>query len=172
MIVDDEPEIVNVIEDYLIKEGYQTITAFDGMEALKKIELEKPDLIVLDWMLPGISGIHICQELRRSSSIPIIMLTAKSEEADRVQGLEFGADDYVVKPFGLRELVARIRTVLRRTSPGNDLTSVILHGEIKIDVKAYRVWKRDVEVVLTPTEFKILSLWLHVPGLHTAAFNF
>ena len=158
MILDDEPEIVGMIKDYLQKEGYETITAFDGDEALRKIELDSPDLIVLDWMLPGLSGLSLCQQLRRTSSIPIIMLTAKSEEADRVQGLEYGADDYMVKPFGLRELVARIRTVLRRTSPGNDPVSVVTHGELKIDIKAHRVWKRNVEVDLTPTEFNILSL--------------
>jgi len=123
MIVDDEPEIVSVIEDYLNKEGYETITAFSGVEVLRKMELESPDLIILDWMLPGMSGLSLCQQLRRSSSIPVIMLTAKTEEADRVQGLEYGADDYIIKPFGLRELVARIRTVLRRTSPDGDSES-------------------------------------------------
>lgn len=165
MIVDDEPEIVSLIENYLHKEGYQTITAFDGIEALKVIESESPDLIVLDWMLPGMSGLEVCKQLRVSSSIPIIMLTAKSEEVDRVLGLEFGADDYIVKPFGLRELLARIRTVLRRTSSGTEVASVINHGELKIDVKAHRVWKRDVEIVLTPTEFKLLSLLATRPGI-------
>lgn len=165
MIVDDEPEIVTVIENYLKKEGYQTVTAFDGGEALKMMEIETPDLIVLDWMLPGRSGLDICRQLRLTGSIPIIMLTARSEEADRVQGLEFGADDYIVKPFGLKELVARIRTVLRRTSPGYDLTSVITHGEMKIDGKAHRVWIKNVEIDLTPTEFKILSLLASNPGV-------
>ncbi|KUO58047.1 MAG: PhoP family transcriptional regulator [Gracilibacter sp. BRH_c7a] len=165
MIVDDEPEIVSVIEDYLNKEGYETITAFSGVEVLRKMELESPDLIILDWMLPGMSGLSLCQQLRRSSSIPVIMLTAKTEEADRVQGLEYGADDYIIKPFGLRELVARIRTVLRRTSPDGDSGQVISHGELKVDIKAHRVWKRKVEVILTPTEFKILSLLVSRPGV-------
>jgi len=127
--------------------------------------LESPDLIILDWMLPGMSGLSLCQQLRRSSSIPVIMLTAKTEEADRVQGLEYGADDYIIKPFGLRELVARIRTVLRRTSPDGDSGQVISHGELKVDIKAHRVWKRKVEVILTPTEFKILSLLVSRPGV-------
>lgn len=170
MIVDDELEIVSVIEDYLNKEGYRTITASNGSEVLKLVESEKPNLIVLDWMLPGMSGIEICKELRMTGSIPIIMLTAKSEEADRVLGLEYGADDYVVKPFGLRELLARIRTVLRRTANGNsaagmNLSDVIIHGELKIDLKAYRVWKKNVEVILTPTEFKILNLLASRPGV-------
>lgn len=164
LVVDDEPEIVSVIEDYLNNEGYKSVIAYDGLKALKKIEQEKPDLIVLDWMLPGLSGIDLCKQIRFSSSIPIIMLTAKSEEADRVQGLEFGADDYIVKPFGLRELLARIRTVLRRTQ-GNEPALLIIHGEVKIDVKAHRVWKRNDEVVLTPTEFNILSLLASRPGV-------
>lgn len=171
MIVDDEPEIVNMIEDYLRKEGYKTVKVYDGLEALKVLETEKPDLIVLDWMLPKLSGLEVCQRIRLSSSVPIIMLTAKSEENNRVQGLEFGADDYIVKPFGLRELQARIRTVLRRTFSGGNLSlmsdpaSVIIHGEIKIDHKGHRVWKKNVEVVLTPTEFKILCLLATHPGV-------
>jgi len=169
LIVDDEPEIVTLIEEYLKKEDFETMTAFNGLDAMRLIALEKPDLIVLDWMLPGISGLEICKKLRQSGSIPIIMLTAKSEEANRVEGLECGADDYIVKPFGLRELLARIRTVLRRTANGNSYngnhTDLIVNGDIKIDSKAYRVWKKNVEIVLTPTEFKILHLLSSRPGV-------
>jgi DNA-binding response OmpR family regulator len=117
LIVDDEFEIVLMIKDYLANEGYDTIAAYDGHQARILIETEVPDLIILDWMLPGTSGLELCREIRHAGSIPIIMLTAKSEENDRVLSLEYGADDYIIKPFGLRELVARIRTVLRRLSP-------------------------------------------------------
>ncbi|MDA8441722.1 MAG: response regulator transcription factor [Peptococcaceae bacterium] len=165
LIVDDEPEIINLIRDYLHNEGYQTMTVGDGQAALRMIEADPPDLIILDWMLPGISGLEICRRLRLTSSIPIIMLTAKSEEGDRVLGLELGADDYVVKPFGLRELLARIRTVLRRTSGRPEENDVIIHNELKVDLKGHRVWKKEVEITLTPTEFKILSLLVSRPGV-------
>lgn len=165
MIVDDEPAIVSVIDNYLKSEGYHTVTAFDGNTAQKMIAAEKPDLVILDWMLPGKSGLELCREIRRAGSLPVIMLTAKSEETNRVLGLEYGADDYMVKPFGLRELVARIKTVLRRVSPGQPASTSIRHRDLKIDMKAHRVWKRDTEVVLTPTEFKILCLLASHPGV-------
>lgn len=167
ILVDDEPEIVNLVRDYLVREGFNVLTETNGIDGLKRIELEKPDLVLLDWMLPGMSGIEVCKKLRQTSSIPIIMLTAKSEEVDRVLGLEFGADDYVVKPFSLRELLARIRTVLRRTMAGiQDPNGGVLHrGELTIDGPSHRVWKKGVEIQLTPTEFKILQLLAARPGV-------
>lgn len=167
ILVDDEPEILNLVRDYLVREGFNVLTETNGMDGLKRIEVEKPDLVLLDWMLPGMSGIEICKKLRQTSSIPIIMLTAKSEEVDRVLGLEFGADDYIVKPFSLRELLARIRTVLRRTLSGvQDPTSGVLHrGELTIDGPSHRVWKKGGEIQLTPTEFKILQLLATRPGV-------
>lgn len=165
LIVDDEPAIVSVIDNYLQSEGYRTVTAYDGHAAWKLIATEKPDLIILDWMLPGMSGLELCRKIRHAGSTPVIMLTAKSEETDRVLGLEYGADDYIVKPFGLRELVARIRTVLRRVSPGQDLATIIYHRDLKIDMKAHRVWKQKAEVILTPTEYKILCLLASHPGV-------
>jgi len=116
-------------------------------------------------MLPGISGLEICRRLRSKSNIPIIMLTAKSEEVDRVLGLEFGADDYIVKPFSLRELMARVKTVLRRSGGTSDLAgTMITRGEICIDVSSHRIWKSNQEIFLTPTEFKILQLLASRPG--------
>ncbi|SHH32521.1 response regulator transcription factor [Desulfosporosinus lacus] len=166
ILVDDEPEILTLVRDYLSREGYSVLTAINGLEGMELIEGEKPDLVLLDWMLPGISGLEMCKRLRETSTIPIIMLTAKSEEIDRVLGLEFGADDYIVKPFSLRELAARIKTVLRRSSgvSQESTSSVIIRGEISLDVSSHKVLKRGQEVLLTPTEFNILHLLATRPG--------
>jgi len=166
ILVDDEPEIVTLVRDYLSREGYSVLTAINGLEGMELIDREKPDLVLLDWMLPGISGLEICKRLRETSTIPIIMLTAKSEEIDRVLGLEFGADDYIVKPFSLRELAARIKTVLRRSAGVSQETasSVIIRGELSLDVSSHKVMKRGQEVFLTPTEFNILHLLSARPG--------
>jgi len=166
ILVDDEPEILTLVRDYLSREGYSVLTAINGLEGMELIEREKPDLVLLDWMLPGISGLEMCKRLRETSTIPIIMLTAKSEEIDRVLGLEFGADDYIVKPFSLRELAARIKTVLRRSSgvSQESASSVIIRGEISLDVSSHKVLKRGQEVFLTPTEFNILHLLATRPG--------
>ena len=166
ILVDDEPEILTLVRDYLTREGYSVVSALNGLEGMELIEREKPDLVLLDWMLPGISGLEMCKRLREISTIPIISLTAKSEEIDRVLGLEFGADDYIVKPFSLRELAARIKTVLRRSAGVSQETtsSVIIRGEISLDVSSHRVLKRGQEIFLTPTEFNILHLLATRPG--------
>lgn len=166
ILVDDEPEILTLVRDYLTREGYNVVTALNGLEGMELIECEKPDLVLLDWMLPGISGLEMCKRLRETSTIPIIMLTAKSEEIDRVLGLEFGADDYIVKPFSLRELAARIKTVLRRSAGVTQETtsSVIIRGELSMDVSSHKVLKQGQEIFLTPTEFKILHLLATRPG--------
>ncbi|EHQ91951.1 response regulator transcription factor [Desulfosporosinus youngiae] len=166
ILVDDEPEILTLVRDYLTREGYTVVTAINGHEGMELIEREKPDLVLLDWMLPGISGLEMCKRLRETSTIPIIMLTAKSEEIDRVLGLEFGADDYIVKPFSLRELAARVKTVLRRSAGGSQETvpAVITRGELSLDVSSHKVTKRGQEVLLTPTEFNILHLLATRPG--------
>jgi len=117
LIVDDEPPIVDVLAYNLRRANYEVITAHDGQEALDKARAEQPDLIVLDLMLPGVDGLDVCRELRRERDVPIIMLTARDSEIDRVVGLELGADDYVVKPFSVRELMARVKNVLRRAAP-------------------------------------------------------
>ena len=166
ILVDDEPEILTLVRDYLSREGFTVLTAVNGNEGMELIEQEKPDLVLLDWMLPGMSGLEMCKHLRETSTIPIIMLTAKSEEIDRVLGLEFGADDYIVKPFSLRELAARIKTVLRRSSgvvPENN-SSILIRGELSIDVSSHKVSKRGLELSLTPTEFNILHLLAMRPG--------
>jgi len=167
ILVDDEPEILTLVRDYLSREGFKVLTALNGTEGMELIGREKPDLVILDWMLPGMSGLEMCRRLRETSTIPIIMLTAKSEEIDRVLGLEFGADDYIVKPFSLRELAARIKTVLRRSSgvvQENVAASVLIRGELSIDVTSHKVLKRGQEIFLTPTEFNILHLLATRPG--------
>ncbi|MDR3600984.1 MAG: response regulator transcription factor [Desulfosporosinus sp.] len=166
ILVDDEPEILNLVRDYLTREGFSVLTAINGNEGMALIEQEKPDLVLLDWMLPGMSGLEMCKHLRETSTIPIIMLTAKSEEIDRVLGLEFGADDYIVKPFSLRELAARIKTVLRRSSGvvQENNSSILVRGELSIDITSHKVSKRGQELFLTPTEFNILHLLATRPG--------
>jgi DNA-binding response OmpR family regulator len=167
ILVDDEPEILTLVRDYLSREGFNVLTAINGTEGMELIERENPDLVLLDWMLPGMSGLEMCRRLRETSTIPIIMLTAKSEEIDRVLGLEFGADDYIVKPFSLRELAARIKTVLRRSSgvvQENGTSSVLIRGELSIDVTSHKVLKKGQELCLTPTEFNILHLLATRPG--------
>jgi len=166
ILVDDEPEILTLVRDYLSREGFTVLTALNGNEGMRLIEHEKPDLVLLDWMLPGMSGLEMCKHLRETSTIPIIMLTAKSEEIDRVLGLEFGADDYIVKPFSLRELAARIKTVLRRSSGvvQENNSSILIRGELNIDVTSHKVSKRGQELSLTPTEFNILHLLATRPG--------
>lgn len=165
VFVDDEPEILNLVRDYLAREDFRVLTAANGKDGMALITAENPDLVLLDWMLPGKSGLEICKELRETSSVPIIMLTAKSEEVDRVLGLEFGADDYIVKPFSLRELLARVKTVLRRASGnGQENATLLTRGDLSIDVSSHRVWKKGQEIFLTPTEFKILHLLASRPG--------
>lgn len=166
LIVEDEEALSTLLEYNLGKEGFQTVVASDGDEALLKIEDAPPDLIILDWMLPNISGIEICRRLRSkpdTRNIPVIMLTARSEEADRIRGLETGADDYLTKPFSTDELIARIRAVLRRIRPGL-VQDVINHGDIRIDRTAHRVWRDDKEIHLGPTEFRLLDHLIEHPG--------
>lgn len=164
LIVDDEEMIVRTVKAYLDREGFKTYTAYDGEAALQAFNEKGPDLIVLDLMLPKMSGIEVTRAIRTKSSVPIIMLTAKAAEADRVVGLELGADDYVVKPFSPRELVARVRAVLRRYEGEGIEVERIVSGEIEIDLKTreLKVSGRDVE--LTPTEFDLLAYLSRHPG--------
>lgn len=166
LIVEDDEALTTLLDYNLSKEGFKTTVATDGDEALLKIEDAPPDLIVLDWMLPNTSGIEICRRVRSKSetqNIPIIMLTARSEESDRIRGLETGADDYLTKPFSTDELVARIRAVLRRIRPGL-VQEEIMHGDIRVDRTAHRVWREDKEIHLGPTEFKLLDHLIENPG--------
>lgn len=165
LVVDDEEKIREMVKNYLEKEGYEVIQAADGTEALESINRDRPSLIVLDWMLPGMSGLEICRHVREKSNIPIIMLTAKTEEVDKLLGLELGADDYITKPFSLRELAARIKVVLRRAEPGESSnTGVVKIGGLEINLNRHEVWSEGKIVSLTPTEFKILSVLSNNPG--------
>ena len=165
LVVDDEPEIVRVLRGYLEQANYTVLTAFSGPEALRRARTEGPDLILLDVMLPGMDGIDVCRTLRQSSDVPIIMLTARVEETDRVLGLELGADDYVTKPFSPREVVARVRAVLRRsggeTAAATELLSV---RDLKLDVGRHTVALDGAPVELTPSEFEILRAMMNAPG--------
>ncbi len=163
LIVDDEPQIVEICRDYLKAAGYDTVTASNGVQGLSLARREKPDLIVLDLMLPEMDGLDVCRTIRRESDVPIIMLTARVEETDKLIGLELGADDYITKPFSPRELVARIRVVLRRVmnTPESDVIRV---GEIELDRAHYEVHLPDKNVPLTSTEFEILATLMSQPG--------
>ncbi len=164
LVIDDEPQIADLCRDYLVAAGYDVLTAGDGLKGLALARRDRPDLIVLDLMLPGLDGLDVCRELRRDSSVPIIMLTARVEESDKLIGLELGADDYLTKPFSPRELVARVRTVLRRASGANAQPDVIRAGALTLDRARYKVVLPDREVTLTPTEFEILAALASQPG--------
>jgi DNA-binding response OmpR family regulator len=157
LIVDDEPPIIDVLRYNLQQAGYDVLVAWDGEQALAKARADKPDLIVLDLMLPKIDGIDVCRILRKESDIPIIMLTAKDEEIDRVLGLELGADDYVVKPFSVRELMARVKSVLRRTRlPISTETSIVYAGDLRIDPGRHEADWGGNALDLTALEFMML----------------
>ncbi|RKD21449.1 DNA-binding response regulator, OmpR family, contains REC and winged-helix (wHTH) domain [Caminicella sporogenes DSM 14501] len=166
LVVDDEQQIVSVVKAYLEKDGYTVYSAFDGKEALNIFENKDIDLIVLDLMLPDISGEEICKKIRIKSKVPILMLTAKVEEDDRVMGLNIGADDYMIKPFSPKELVARINAILRRTRQDEVKADIIEinNGDLEIDLKKMEVKKKGKVVKLTPTEFDILALFIRNIG--------
>lgn len=159
LIVDDEISILNIIEAYLIANNYQVYRAIDGEDALQKIAVVMPDLVVLDLMLPDISGLEVCQKIRESSQVPIIMLTAKTAEQDILKGLKLGADDYMTKPFSPKELVARVETVLRRARPEPQAEKwVFTGGLLEIHPGSKQVFKHGEAVMLTPTEYALLAL--------------
>ncbi|HPY37718.1 MAG TPA: response regulator transcription factor [Clostridia bacterium] len=165
LICDDQPIIHESLGIYLEREGFTHESAFDGVQALKKARENPPSLILLDLMMPGINGTEVCRELRKTSQVPIIMLTAKSEEVDRILGLEFGADDYIVKPFSVREVVARIKAVLRRTEQKQVQPQPILRFEgLEINASSYDVRVDGKSVPLTPKEVEILYLLASQPG--------
>ena len=163
LVVDDEKEIVKLLKAYLERAGYQVVTADDGRLALAKFRAEHPDLMILDLMLPGLDGIEVCKAVRRESDIPIIMLTAKVEESDKILGLELGADDYVTKPFSPREVVARVNAVLRRTK-GQREEEVLRVGGIEMYPQKHAVYLDGKELSLTPTEFDLLHVFMKSPG--------
>lgn len=189
LVVEDEVDLSNLIKGHLEGDGYAVAQAFDGPSALALVEQHNPDLVILDWMLPGMDGLAVCRRIRQSHLMPILMLTARSEEIDRVLGLEVGADDYVVKPFGMRELLARVRALLRRVTldaqttptsqeavaappPGSpdaapaasDAVGAIIRGPLRVDPTMHTATLDGVELDLTPKEFELLQLFAEHPG--------
>ena len=163
LVVDDEPQIVKVVKAYLEKAGFQVVTAASGPMALSTFEKEKPDFMILDLNLPGMDGLDVCRTIRRQSDVPILMLTARVEETDKLIGLEIGADDYVIKPFSPREVVARVRTILRRSSTGPAKKEVLQIGDLEINLEDHTVTISGRQVELTPTEFEILVVLARQP---------
>jgi two-component system KDP operon response regulator KdpE len=155
LVVDDEPQIRRVMRATLTAEGYAIVEARDGQEALEKFRSERPDLIILDMNMPGLDGVEACREIRSSSNVPIIMLTVRSAEKDKVRALDAGADDYVVKPFGIQELLARIRATLRR-SAGEEADEAVTSRELNLDFEKRVITVRGKQVHLTPKEFELL----------------
>jgi len=164
LVIDDEPKIAKLARDYLERGGFRVVTAADGRTALAAARHERPDLIVLDLNLPELDGLDVCRALRRESDVPIIMLTARVDEADRLIGLELGADDYITKPFSPRELVARIRAVLRRVQGGVHQPGLIRAGDLEIDLKGYRASQAGEVLNLTRIEFSLLATLAQHPG--------
>jgi DNA-binding response OmpR family regulator len=163
LVVDDDRKIVGAIKLYLENDGFEVTTAHDGQSALENARTALPDLIVLDLMLPKIGGLDVCRILRSKSNIPIVMLTARTTEEDKLRGLGIGADDYITKPFSPRELVARVHTILRRTKPNRDLAK-LQFGDLTIDMDQHEVKVRDSIVQLTPAEFKLLESFVRAPN--------
>ena len=166
LVIEDEPSIIDALEYGLSTEGFDVVTADDGLRGLELFERERPDLVVLDLMLPGLPGTEVCKRLRRTSAVPIIMLTAKDAEVDKVVGLELGADDYVTKPFSMRELAARIRAVLRRGGEWDlpDLGAPMEAQGVRIDPERHEVTVRGRPVELPPKEFALLELLVRNAG--------
>jgi len=175
LVVEDESALNDLLRAELESEGHVVRQARDGRTALQMVEEEAPQLVILDWMLPGLDGLSVARQLRQRHLMPIIILTARSEEVDRVLGLEVGADDYLVKPFGMRELLARTRAALRRVElearrgqAASDAPDIIVHGPLRLDVSSHRASLAGSELTLTPKEFELLHLFAANPG---RAFN-
>lgn len=164
LIVDDDVKLVELLAVYFQKDGFIVHSAYDGLDALQSVREKHPDILVLDVMLPGMNGWDICRLLRKDSAIPILMLTARDEESDRLVGLEIGADDYVTKPFSPKEVVARVKAILRRTGGTTGKAMQLRLGEVVVDLEQYQVTKGGEPVDLTPTEFKIVELLAGNPG--------
>jgi DNA-binding response OmpR family regulator len=163
LVVDDEPTLVTTLRYNLEREGYKVVSAGDGEKAIALARSERPDLMILDLMLPAVDGLEVCRILRREMNLPILMLTARAGEVDKVVGLELGADDYVTKPFSTRELLARVRALLRRTPASTD-EEVIVSGDLRFDAKRREVTLRDVPLDLKPKEMELLTFFLRNRG--------
>jgi two-component system, OmpR family, alkaline phosphatase synthesis response regulator PhoP len=167
LVVDDEKDIVKMLDYNLKKEGFRVIFGFDAEDCLSLANRERPDLIILDLMLPGMDGLEVCKQLKKedkTADIPIIMLTAKSQESDKIVGLELGADDYMTKPFSIRELVARIKALLRRTKEKNKLPQILKIGDLAIDLSRISVSVKDKPIELTSKEFELLTTLIKAKG--------
>ncbi|MBW2286904.1 MAG: response regulator [Deltaproteobacteria bacterium] len=167
LVVDDEPDLLELVRLNLSQAGFEVDTAASGGEAMKSLQAVRPDLMVLDLMLPDLSGTDLCRQLRSDPSfaeLPIIMLTARADEVDRVVGFELGTDDYVTKPFSPRELVLRVRAVLRRRNPSVDESGLLVHGTLQLDAARHRCFVGGAEVALTAKEFELLSQLMRQPG--------
>jgi two-component system alkaline phosphatase synthesis response regulator PhoP len=164
LIIEDEPKVTRLARDYLEGDGFRVLTAADGTTGLAAARRERPAMIVLDLMLPGMNGLDVCRALRRESDVPIIMLTARAEEADRLVGLELGADDYITKPFSPRELVARVRALLRRVKGQVYQPGLVRAGDLVIDIEARRVTRGGENIHLTRLEFNLLEILAGQPG--------
>lgn len=164
LVIEDEKDLVRLLKYNLDKQGYQVLAAYDGESGLTAARKEKPDLIILDLMLPKLDGMQVCRTLRQESKVPIIMLTAKKEEIDRILGLELGADDYVTKPFSVRELSARIKTILRRSQPQEDADSASRFGDLQIDTDRFTVSVKRKPVALSSKEFAFLKILVEAKG--------
>ena len=165
LVVDDEEPILQTLRFNLKRLGFAVSCAADGVTALARAQSEKPDLVVIDIMLPGMDGLELCRQIRKSSSVPVVMLTAKDQEIDKVMALEIGADDYMTKPFSVHELTARIRAHLRRASVGQRSTDAVLRGgDVELDVSRHRATKAGKHVELSPKEFRVLQVLLEHKG--------
>ena len=164
LVVDDDKKTVDLIRLSLEKEQFEALVAYEGIEALALTRCKSPDLIILDWMLPNVGGLDLCRIVRSESNVPVIMLTARATEDDKLLGLNLGVDDYLTKPFSLRELVARVRVVLRRTYQSEERSSTLHVRDLVIDLQAHEVWLRGKPVHLTPKEFKLLETLARSPG--------
>ncbi|HEX7594664.1 MAG TPA: response regulator transcription factor [Anaerolineae bacterium] len=164
LVVDDERKLVTILKGYLEQAGYAVVTAYDGQQALTVFRHESPALVLLDLNLPQIDGLDVCRALRKESNVPVIMLTARVEETDRLIGLELGADDYIVKPFSPREVVARVRAVLRRSEGEPTRAETFSAGDLTLDLGKHSARLKDRTLELTPTEFDLLTVMMQNPG--------
>jgi DNA-binding response OmpR family regulator len=164
LVVDDDHKLIALVRMYLERDGFTVVGAYDGRQALEVFTRHRPGFVILDVMLPGMDGIEVCRALRRRSAVPILMLTARVEESDKLSGLSVGADDYVTKPFSPRELVARVHAILRRAGPREGAAAKIVRGDLSMDVERHEVSVGDREVRLTVVEYKLLQALMEFPG--------
>ncbi len=164
LVVDDDHKLIQLVRMYLEREGFGVLAAYDGPQALEMFDRHRPGFVILDLMLPKIDGVSLCRQIRKNSNVPILMLTAKIEEVDKLIGLSVGADDYVTKPFSPRELVARLRAILRRAAPPRPAASKLVQGGLTMDIERHEVFLDGREVRLTPIEYKLLQALMEFAG--------